>query len=198
MSHLIPMVIDSDGRYERSFDIYSRLLKERIVFLGTEVGDEIANLIAAQLLFLEAEDPEKDISLYVNSPGGSSYAGMAIYDTMQYVRPDVRTICVGMGMSAAAMILAGGARGKRMALPNAKIMIHQGSGGFRGTPADIQIAAREILEMTRRMGEIISRHSGQPVEQVMRDIDRDRFMTPEDAKEYGLIDEIVQARALAA
>jgi ATP-dependent Clp protease protease subunit len=198
MSHLIPMVIDSDGRYERSFDIYSRLLKERIVFLGTEVDDQIANLIAAQLLFLEAEDPEKDISLYVNSPGGSSYAGMAIYDTMQYVRPDVRTICVGMGMSAAAMILAGGAAGKRMALPNAKIMIHQGSGGFRGTPADIQIAAREILEMTSRMAQIISRHSGQPVEQVMRDIDRDRFMTPDEAKAYGLIDEIVQARALAA
>jgi len=198
MSHLIPMVIDSDGRYERSFDIYSRLLKERIVFLGTEVDDQIANLIAAQLLFLEAEDPEKDVSLYVNSPGGSSYAGMAIYDTMQYVRPDVRTICVGMGMSAAAMILAGGAPGKRMALPNAKIMIHQGSGGFRGTPADIQIAAREILEMTERMAQIISRHSGQPVEQVMQDIDRDRFMTPDEAKEYGLIDEIVQARALAA
>ena len=198
MSHLIPMVIDSDGRYERSFDIYSRLLKERIVFLGTEVDDQIANLIAAQLLFLEADDPEKDISLYVNSPGGSSYAGMAIYDTMQYVKPDVRTICVGMGMSAAAMILAGGAAGKRMALPNAKIMIHQGSGGFRGTPADIQIAAREILEMTERMAQIISRHSGQPVEQVMHDIDRDRFMTPAEAKEYGLIDEIVQARALAA
>jgi ATP-dependent Clp protease protease subunit len=198
MSHLIPMVIDSDGRYERSFDIYSRLLRERIVFLGTEVDDQIANLIAAQLLFLEAEDPEKDISLYVNSPGGSSYAGMAIYDTMQYVRPDVRTICVGMGMSAAAMILAGGAPGKRMALPNAKIMIHQGSGGFRGTPADIQIAAREILEMTERMAQIISRHSGQPVEQVMHDIDRDRFMAPAEAKEYGLIDEIVQARALAA
>jgi ATP-dependent Clp protease protease subunit len=198
MSHLIPMVIDSDGRAERAFDIYSRLLKERIVFLGTEVGDEIANLIAAQLLFLEAEDPEKDISLYVNSPGGSSYAGMAIYDTIQYVKPDVRTICVGMGMSAAAMILAGGAPGKRMALPNAKIMIHQGSGGFRGTPADIQIAAKEILEMTRRMGEIIARHSGQPVDQVMRDIDRDRFMSPAEAKKYGLIDEIVQARALAA
>jgi ATP-dependent Clp protease protease subunit len=198
MSHLIPMVIDSDGRYERSFDIYSRLLKERIVFLGTEVEDQVANLIAAQLLFLEADDPEKDISLYVNSPGGSSYAGMAIYDTMQYVKPDVRTICVGMGMSAAAMILSGGAPGKRMALPNAKIMIHQGSGGFRGTPADIQIAAKEILEMTRRMAEIISRHSGQPVEQVMLDIDRDRFMTPDEAKEYGLIDEIVQARALAA
>ena len=194
MSHLIPMVIDSDGRAERAFDIYSRLLKERIVFLGTEVEDQIANLIAAQLLFLEAEDPEKDISLYVNSPGGSAYAGMAIYDTMQYVKPDVRTICVGMGMSAAAMILAGGAPGKRMALPNAKIMIHQGSGGFRGTPADIQIAAREILEMTGRMAQIISRHSGQPVEQVMRDIDRDRFMAPAEAKEYGLIDEIVQSR----
>jgi ATP-dependent Clp protease, protease subunit len=198
MSHLIPMVIDSDGRVERSFDIYSRLLKERIVFLGAEVDDQIANVIAAQLLFLDADDPEKDISLYVNSPGGSAYAGMAIYDTMQYVRPDVRTICVGMGMSAAAMILAGGAPGKRMALPNAKIMIHQGSGGFRGTPADIQIAAREILEMTERMAQIISNHSGQPVEQVMRDIDRDRFMDPEVAKAYGLIDEIVQRRALAA
>jgi len=198
MSQLIPMVIDSDGRAERAFDIYSRLLKERIVFLGTEVEDQIANLIAAQLLFLEADDPEKDISLYVNSPGGSAYAGMAIYDTMQYIKPDVRTICVGMGMSAAAMILAGGAPGKRMALPNAKIMIHQGSGGFRGTPADIQIAAREILEMTERMAQIISRHSGQPVEQVMRDIDRDRFMSPEEAKGYGLIDEIVQPRALAA
>jgi ATP-dependent Clp protease protease subunit len=198
MSHLIPMVIDSDGRVERSFDIYSRLLKERIVFLGAEVDDQIANVIAAQLLFLEADDPEKDISLYVNSPGGSAYAGMAIYDTMQYVRPDVRTICVGMGMSAAAMILAGGAPGKRMALPNAKIMIHQGSGGFSGTPADIQIAAREILEMTERMAQIISSHSGQPVEQVMRDIDRDRFMAAEEAKAYGLIDEIVQRRALAA
>jgi len=198
MSQLIPMVIDSDGRAERAFDIYSRLLKERIVFLGTEVEDQIANLIAAQLLFLEAEDPEKDISLYVNSPGGSAYAGMAIYDTMQYVKPDVRTICVGMGMSAAAMILAGGAPGKRMALPNAKIMIHQGSGGFRGSPADIQIAAREILEMTERMAQIIARHSGQSVEQVMRDIDRDRFMAPHEAKEYGLIDEIVERRALAA
>src|SRR5438874_7781682 len=132
MSQVIPMVVEADGRYERSFDIYSRLLRERIVFLGTEVDDQIANLIAAQLLFLEADDPEKDISLYVNSPGGSSYAGMAIYDTMQFVKPDVRTICVGMGMSAAAMILAGGAAGKRSALPNAKVMIHQGSGGFRG------------------------------------------------------------------
>lgn len=191
---LIPMVIEADGRAERSFDIYSRLLRERIVFLGREVDDEIANLITAQLLFLEAEDPEKDISLYVNSPGGSAYAGMAIYDTMQYVRPDVRTICMGMGMSAAAMILAGGAAGKRMALPNAKVMIHQGSAGFRGTPSDIEIHAQEILSMTRRMAEILAKHSGQPLEQVMVDIDRDRFMTPEEAKAYGLVDEIVGPR----
>jgi ATP-dependent Clp protease protease subunit len=188
---LVPVVVESDGRLERSFDIYSRLLRERIVFLGREVDDELANLITAQLLVLEAEDPEKDISLYVNSPGGSAYAGMAIYDAMQHVRPDVRTVCLGMGMSAAAMILAGGAGGKRFALPNAKMMIHQGSGGFRGSPADIQIAATEILEMTRRMAEIIARHSGQDVEQVMRDIDRDRFMTPEEAVEYGLIDQVL-------
>jgi ATP-dependent Clp protease protease subunit len=194
------MVVESDGRYERSFDIFSRLLRERIVFLGTEIDDGVANLITAQLLFLEAEDPDKEINLYINSPGGSAYAGMAIYDTMQFVKPDVRTTCVGIGMSAAAMILCGGAPGKRTALPNAKVMIHQGSGGFRGTPADIQIAAREILEVTRRMAEIISRHSGQPVEQVLQDIDRDRFMTPPEAVEYGLIDEIVSSRngALAA
>jgi ATP-dependent Clp protease protease subunit len=194
MSMLVPMVVEADGRYERSFDIYSRLLRERIVFLGREVDDEIANVIAAQMLFLEAEDPDRDISLYVNSPGGSAYAGMAIYDTMQYVKPDVRTICVGMGMSAAAMILAGGAPGKRLALPNAKVMIHQGSAGFRGTPADIDIHAREVLSMTRRMAEIIARHSGQPVEQVMRDIDRDRFMTPEEARDYGIVDGIVESR----
>jgi ATP-dependent Clp protease, protease subunit len=197
VSQLIPMVIDSDGRAERAFDIYSRLLKERIVFLGTEVEDQMANVIAAQLLFLEAEDPDKDISLYINSPGGSAYAGMAIYDTVQYVKPDVRTICVGMAMSAAGMILAGGAPGKRMALPNSKVMIHQGSGGFRGAPADIQIAAREILEMTERMARIIARHSGQSFEQVMKDIDRDHFMTPAEARDYGLIDEIVSPRALA-
>jgi len=193
---LIPMVVESDGRYERSFDIYSRLLRERIVFLGSEVDDAIANVITAQLLFLESEDPDKDISLYINSPGGASYAGMAIYDAMQYVKPDVSTVCVGMGMSAAAMILAGGTPGKRFALPNAKVMIHQGSGGFRGTPADIQIAAKEILQLTRRMAEIIARHSGQPVEQVMQDIDRDRFMTPEEAMEYGIVD-AVMARAAA-
>jgi len=194
---LVPMVVESDGRYERSYDIYSRLLRERIVFLGQEVGDEVANVITAQLLFLEAEDADKDISLYVNSPGGSAYAGMAIYDTMQYVKPDVRTICIGMGMSAAAMILAGGAAGKRMALPNAKIMIHQGSAGFRGTPADIQIHANEILGMTRRMAEILAHHTGQPFEKVMSDIDRDRFMSPADALEYGLVDEIVAPRVLA-
>ena len=191
---LVPMVVESDGRYERSFDIYSRLLRERIVFLGQEVDDPIANVITAQLLFLEAEDPEQEIKLYVNSPGGSAYAGMAIYDTMQFVKPDVRTICLGMGMSAAAMVLAGGARGKRMALPNAKIMIHQGSAGFRGTPADIEIHANEVLEMTRRMAQILARHTGKPVEQVMTDIDRDRFMTPAEALEYGLVDQIVQPR----
>jgi ATP-dependent Clp protease protease subunit len=194
VSPLIPMVVESDGRYERSFDIYSRLLRERIVFLGREVDDEIANVIAAQLLFLEAEDPDKDISLYVNSPGGSAYAGMAIYDSMQYVKPDVATICVGMGMSAAAMILAGGAPGKRMALPNAKMMIHQGTAGFRGAPADIKIHAQEVLAITRRMAEILAKHTGQPVEQVMVDIDRDRFMTPAEAVEYGLVDEIVAPR----
>jgi ATP-dependent Clp protease protease subunit len=192
------MVVEQDGRYERSFDIYSRLLRERIVFLGTEVDDHIANLITAQLLFLEAEDPDKDISLYINSPGGSAYAGMAIYDTMQFVKPDVRTICVGMAMSAAAMTLCAGADGKRSALPNAKIMIHQGSAGFRGTPADIEIHAQEILATTRQMAEIIARHSRRGVEQVMRDIDRDRFMTPAEALEYGLIDDIISARQAPA
>jgi ATP-dependent Clp protease, protease subunit len=193
---LVPVVVEQDGRFERSFDIYSRLLRERIVFLGQEVDDTIANLIAAQLLFLDAEDPDKDISLYINSPGGSSYAGMAIYDAMQFVQADVQTYAIGMAMSAGAMILCGGAAGKRYVLPNAKIMIHQGSGGFRGTPADIQIAAQEILEMMERMAQIIARHSGKPVEQVRRDIDRDRFMTPEEAVDYGLVDEIVSPRRL--
>ena len=194
---VVPMVVEQDGRWERSFDIYSRLLRERIVFLGQEVNDDIANLIAAQLLHLDAQDPGRDISLYVNSPGGSAYAGMAIYDAMQYVQSDVSTVCLGMGMSAAAMILSGGAPGKRFALPNAKIMIHQGSAGYRGTPADIQIAAREVLSMTRRMAEIIARHTNQDVEQVMKDIDRDRFMTPEEAVEYGIVDAIMETRAPA-
>jgi len=197
VGQVVPMVLEQDGRMERSFDIYSRLLRERIVFLGQEVDDAVANLVAAQLLFLEAEDPEKDIYLYVNSPGGSAYAGMAIYDAIQYVRPDVATVCLGMGMSAAAMILCGGAAGKRFALPNSKIMIHQGSGGFRGTPADIQIAAREILELTRQLAAIVARHSGQDVDQVLRDIDRDRFMSPAAAIEYGLIDAVMESRAAA-
>jgi ATP-dependent Clp protease, protease subunit len=188
---LIPMVIEQEGRFERSFDIYSRLLRERIVFLGQPVEDDIANVITAQMLFLEAEDPDQDISLYINSPGGSSYAGMAIYDAMQYVKPDVQTICTGMGMSAAAMILCGGAPGKRYVLPNAKVMIHQGSGGARGAPADIKIAAEEILEMTRRMAEIIARHTGQPIERVTADIDRDRFMSPDEAVSYGLVDTVM-------
>jgi ATP-dependent Clp protease protease subunit len=195
-SHLIPTVVEADGRAERAFDIYSRLLRERIVFLGTEVDDAIANVIVAQLLFLEAEDPDADINLYLNSPGGSAYAGMAIYDAMQYVKPDVATTCVGMGMSAAALILCGGAKGKRFALPNSKVMIHQGSAGFRGTPADIQIQAKEVLSITRRMAELVSFHTGQTVEQVMLDIDRDRFMTPEEAVEYGLVDHVVQPRSL--
>jgi len=188
---VVPMVIEQDGRAERSFDIYSRLLRERIVFLGQEVNDDIANLVAAQLLFLDADEPGKDIWLYINSPGGSAYAGMAMYDAMQYVKSDVATVCLGMGMSAAAMILCGGAPGKRFALPNAKMMIHQGSGGFRGSPTDIQIAAREILDMTQKMAGIIAKHSGQDVDDVLRDIDRDNFMTPEQAVEYGLIDGVM-------
>ena len=191
---VVPIVVEQDGRAERSFDIYSRLLRERVVFLGQEVDDSIANLIAAQLLFLDAEDPDKDIWLYVNSPGGSAYAGMAIYDTMQFVKADVATVCLGMGMSAAAMVLCAGAPGKRYALPNAKVMIHQGSAGFRGSPADIQIAAREVLDMTRRMAEIIAQHTGQTFDQVMKDIDRDHFMTPEEAVTYGLVDAVMPAR----
>jgi ATP-dependent Clp protease, protease subunit len=198
VSHLVPMVVESDGRFERSFDIFSRLLRERIVFLGTEVEDASANLIVAQLLFLEAEDPDTDIRLYINSPGGSVYAGLAIYDAMQFVKPDVQTYSIGMAMSMGALLLAGGAAGKRFVLPNSKVMIHQGSGGFRGTPADIQIAAREILAQTRRYGEIIAHHSGKDVEQVMRDIDRDNFLSPQEAVDYGLADHILCARQEAA
>jgi len=194
VQHLVPMVVESDGRFERSFDIFSRLLRERIIFLGTEVESSSANLIVAQLLFLEAEDPDGDIRLYLNSPGGDAYAGLAIYDAMQYVKPDVQTYCIGMAMSAAAMLLSGGAAGKRYVLPNAKVMIHQGSAGTRGTPADIQIAAREILSLTRRYAEVIARHSGHDVEQVMQDIDRDRFLSPDEAVEYGLADSVLDGR----
>ena len=188
---LIPTVIDPSPRGDRAFDIYSLLLKERIVFLGQEVDDQIANLLIAEILYLAGDRPDQDIALYINSPGGLSYAGMAIYDVIQHVPCDVSTICVGMGMSAAAMILCGGAPGKRYALPNAKIMIHEGTAGTQGAPRDMQIHLREVLATTKRMAEIIAQHSGQPLEKVERDLDRDYFMTPEEAKAYGLIDEII-------
>ncbi len=191
MSPLIPMVIEQTSRGERSFDIYSRLLNERIIFLGTPVDDQIANLIVAQLLHLESEDPDKDISLYINSPGGSVYAGLAIYDTMQFVKPDIQTICVGIAMSMGALLLAGGAAGKRMALPNAKILIHQVSGGFQGQATDIEIAARETIALKRRLEEIISSHTGQEIEKVSKDMERDYFLTAEEALEYGIIDRVV-------
>jgi ATP-dependent Clp protease, protease subunit len=196
-NYLVPMVVEQTSRGERAFDIYSRLLKERIVILGTPVDDQIANLIVAQLLHLESEDPDKDINLYINTPGGHVYAGMAIYDTIQYIKPDVSTICVGMAMSMGAILLCGGAPNKRFALPNAKIMIHQGSAGFQGTPADIEIHAKEVLSLRQRMAEIIAHHTKQKVEQVSKDIDRDRFMTPEEAKAYGIIDEIISSREVA-
>jgi ATP-dependent Clp protease protease subunit len=194
MSPLIPMVIEQTSRGERSFDIYSRLLNERIVFLGTPVDDQIANLIVAQLLHLESEDPDKDISIYINSPGGSVYAGLAIYDTMQFIKPQVQTICVGIAMSMGALLLAGGAKGKRMALPNAKILIHQVSGGFQGQGTDIEIQAREVISLKRRLEEIIAHHSGQPMEKISKDMERDYFMDPEEAKEYGIIDNVIAHR----
>jgi ATP-dependent Clp protease protease subunit len=191
---LIPTVVDQSARGDRAFDIYSLLLKERIVFRGQEVDDQVANLIVAQILYLESQDPDRDISLYVNSPGGMAYAGMAIYDVMQHVRCEVSTVCVGMGMSAAAMILCGGVTGKRYAVPSAKIMIHQGSAGARGAPRDMEIHLREVLATTRRMAEIIAHHSGRPLDEVERDIDRDYFMTAEEARAYGLIDEVLAPR----
>src|SRR5262245_36207515 len=194
MQTVIPTVLEQSSRGERAFDIYSLLLRERIVFLGQEVDDQVANLLVAEILYLEAQDPDRDIHLYINSPGGLAYAGTAIYDVMQHVRCEVSTICVGMGMSAAAMILCGGATGKRMALPSAKIMIHQGSAGARGAPRDMEIQLREVLATTRRMAEIIAHHTGRPVEQVEKDIDRDYFMTAGEAKEYGLIDHILTPR----
>ena len=191
MSPLIPMVVEQTSRGERSFDIYSRLLAERIIFLGTPVDDQIANLIVAQLLHLESEDPEKDISIYINSPGGSVYAGLAIYDTMQFIKPQVQTICVGIAMSMGALLLAGGAPDKRMALPNAKIMIHQVSGGFQGQATDIEIHAREALDIRKRLDEIIAKHTGKSVETVSKDTERDNFMTPEEARDYGIIDRVI-------
>jgi ATP-dependent Clp protease protease subunit len=189
--NVIPMVVESTNRGERAYDIYSLLLKERIVFLGTGIDDHIANLTIAQLLFLEREDPERDIQMYIHSPGGIITAGLAIYDTMQLIRPDVSTICIGMAASMGAILLLGGAKDKRFALPNATVMLHQASGGFEGTAADIEIRAREILRLQNRIREIIQLHTGQPMERVAQDSDRDFFMTPEQALEYGIVDHVI-------
>jgi ATP-dependent Clp protease, protease subunit len=195
MSPLVPTVIEQTSRGERAFDVYSRLLGERIVFLGGEVDDQLANSINAQLLHLESEDPEKDISLYINSPGGDVYSGLAIYDTMQFVKPDVRTMCVGIAMSIGAVLLAGGTKGKRSSLPNGKILIHQlWTPGFGGQASDVEIRAREAISMKRRLEELLAEKTGQPLERVGKDTERDYFMTPREALDYGLIDEIVERR----
>jgi len=186
------MVVEQTARGERAFDIYSRLLNERIIFLGTEISEDIANLIVAQLIHLESEDPEKDISIYINSPGGSVYAGLAIYDTMQYIKPDLRTICVGVAMSMGALLLAGGATGKRLALPNSKILIHQLSGGFQGQATDIEIHAKEIIDVRGRLDQIIATHTGQALEKVAKDTERDYFMSAEEAKEYSIVDRVIE------
>jgi ATP-dependent Clp protease, protease subunit len=193
---LVPMVVEQSPRGERSFDIYSRLLGERIVFIGTPVDDQVANLVVAQLLHLESEDPDKDISLYINSPGGSVYAGLAIYDTMQFVKPDVQTICFGVAMSMGSLLLAGGAPGKRMALPSSRILIHQPSGGFEGQSADIEIHAREILELRAHIDAIYARRTGRSLAQVHEDMDRDRYFTAEQARGYGLIDRVIASHEL--
>ena len=191
---LVPMVVEQTSRGERAFDIYSRLLKDNIIFLGTPIDDQISNLIVAQLLFLEAEDPEKDINVYINSPGGSITAGMAIYDTMQFIRPDVTTICVGQCASMAALLLGAGAKGKRFALPNSRILIHQPSGGASGQATDVRIMAEEILRMREMTSRIIANHTGQDFDQVEKDVERDRILNPVQAKEYGLIDEVIEHR----
>jgi ATP-dependent Clp protease protease subunit len=189
---LIPMVIEQSSRGERAYDIYSRLLKDRIIFIGEPVDDHMANLIIAQLLFLQAEDPEKDIAIYINSPGGAVSSGLAIYDTIQYVKCDINTTCVGLAASMGALLLAAGTKGKRFALPNSRIMIHQPSGGFQGQASDIEIRAREILQIKERLNEILAYHTGQPVERIQKDSDRDYFMSPQEALDYGIIDEIYQ------
>jgi ATP-dependent Clp protease, protease subunit len=194
MSPLVPMVVEQTSRGERAFDIYSRLLNERIIFLGTPVTEDIANLIVAQLIHLESEDPDKDVSIYINSPGGSVYAGLAIYDAMQFIKPDVSTICVGVAMSMGALLLAGGTEGKRMALPNSKILIHQVSGGFSGQATDIEIHAKEIIDVRRRLDEIISKHTGQPLDKVAKDTERDYFMSAEEAMEYKIVDRVIEHR----
>ena len=188
------MVVEQTSRGERAFDIYSRLLNERIIFLGTPVTEDIANLIVAQLIHLESEDPDKDVSIYINSPGGSVYAGLAIYDAMQFIKPDVSTICVGVAMSMGALLLACGAPDKRMALPNSKILIHQVSGGFSGQATDIEIHAKEIIDVRQRLDEIISKHTGQPLEKVAKDTERDYFMSAQEAKEYKIVDRVIEHR----
>jgi ATP-dependent Clp protease protease subunit len=194
MSMLIPMVIEQTNRGERAYDIYSRLLKDNVIFLGSVINDDVANLVIAQMLFLEAENPEKDVTLYINSPGGSVSAGLAIYDTMQYVKPDVATYCIGQAASMAGVLLAGGARGKRAALPNARILIHQPHGGAEGQVSDIEIQAHEMLRTKKRLSEILAHHSGQPLERIEKDTDRDRIFDAEAAKEYGLIDTVIRRR----
>ena len=191
---LVPMVVEQTSRGERAFDIYSRLLKDNIIFLGTPIDDQIANLIVAQLLFLEAEDPEKDINIYINSPGGSVTAGLAIYDTMQFIRPDVTTICVGMCASMGALLLTAGAKGKRFALPNSRILIHQPSGGMQGQATDVRIHAEELIRIRELTSQILAKHTGQDMEQIERDVERDRYLSAVQAKEYGLIDEVIAHR----
>ena len=193
---MVPIVIETSGRGERAYDIYSRLLRERLIFLVGPVTDQTANLVVAQMLFLESENPDKDIHLYINSPGGVVYAGLAIYDTMQFIKPDVQTICFGVAMSMGSLLLAGGAPGKRMALPNSRILIHQPSGGFEGQSTDVEIHAREILELREHIDAIYARHTGQPLERVHDDMDRDRYFTAEQACEYGLIDRVIDSHEL--
>jgi ATP-dependent Clp protease protease subunit len=193
----MPYVIEQTHRGERSYDIYSRLLKDRIVFIGTAIDDDVANVVTAQLLFLESEDPEKDVSIYINSPGGSVTAGLAIYDTMQYVKAPVSTICLGQAASMAAVLLSAGAKGKRYAVPNARIMIHQLSGGFSGQASDIEIQAREALRLKKTLDEILARHTGQAIDRISKDTDRDYFMSPQEAKDYGLIDEVIVTKKAA-
>jgi ATP-dependent Clp protease, protease subunit len=190
---LVPVVVQQDSRGEREYDIYSRLLSERIVFIGTPIDDQIANLVVAQLLHLESDDPEKDISVYINSPGGDVYSGLAVYDTMQFIKPDVQTICFGMAMSMGSLLLTGGAKGKRLALPNSRMLIHQPSAGFEGQSSDIEIHAKEILAMRSRIEEIYSQHTGQPRDRIQADIERDRFFKADEAVEYGLVDQVIES-----
>src|SRR6266516_944619 len=190
---LVPVVVQQDSRGEREYDIYSRLLSERIVFIGTPIDDQIANLVIAQLLHLESDDPEKDISVYLNSPGGDVYSGLAIYDTMQFIKPDVQTICFGIAMSMGSLLLTGGAKGKRLALPNSRVLIHQPSAGFEGESTDLEIQAREILEMRKRIEDIYAHHTGQSPERIQADIERDRFFKADEAVEYGLVDQVIES-----